>query len=953
MVLTTLVSCAQLSGNDHYGLREEFKFTAVTEPLTRTVLDKNQQVIWNDGDEVSILSDAAPENNEKFTVTNTDVSLAELTGTAVRGHLYHAVYPYRTENKLEGGLLQTRIDPEQTAKAGSFAKGHYLSVAVSGNEELQFRNICALIAFRMPEMGSRTVSKVVLKGNDSEKLTGNVKVAFTDDSAEIKTDKSSVYKATLTGKMTSGQTYYLVTAPQEFSEGVTMTLYTDDGDSFKAVTPTPLTSEAGKILTLPEIKVELDNENDIKKEGEVYHIFTAKGLERFAEIVNKGKTDADAILENNISLKEIKEWSPIGQGTVRYETVSNRTNTAIMNGTPYSGTFDGNNKIISDLHLLANGEISGNATGLFGILDNANVKNLTLGEAGDGSELHVNTSGNVSQETGVLAGLCHESNVTDVTSHVNIRYTGSSTARLTVGLIGSVHSDKKQSILERVVNRGKITAQCVNNSTNGWATAVHVGGICGAAFSAFESGNNSSNRITFLSYCENYGEIESNSGRVGGIAGAAPYYAVLNSCFNHGNITTSNPVSGYAAGMTVYMSTMSGMQDCINNGNVIATNGAGVSGIVGLCSYDNSNFSACANFGDIISDNSKRGVFVSRNSAKSKWMGCTAAGHVGTWNGGDIKFDSYPETLQEKYLGPGANELTLDGIIYQMGSSDVPQGPEPKLRILFIGNSFSQDAVHLLPNLLEGAGLDAVELGLMYWGGSIIQQHNDNFYNNSTNFTYYRKPTSIQGTWLQYKGYTLEDAVKEHAWDIITIQEHTGRTQSWVWDQAEKDAINGLIDKINKAQGENKPEIWYIFSQAYHDLGKSSGTKTNFVSTIDHYKAIAAQAEIVKKEIPGLTGIIPTGTVLQNLRGSSLNNDLGLTRDGYHMDYGLSRYAASCAVYELLVLKSFPQNVLEDNTWRITQSSTGQTPVTDENRMKAITAARKAIEKPFEVSPIE
>ena len=45
--------------------------------------------------------------------------------------------------------------------------------------------------------------------------------------------------------------------------------------------------------------------------------------------------------------------------------------------------------------------------------------------------------------------------------------------------------------------------------------------------------------------------------------------------------------------------------------------------------------------------------------------------------------------------------------------------------------------------------------------------------------------------------------------------------------------------------------------------------------------------------------IIPTGTVLQNLRTSPLNNEMDLTRDGYHMDYGLSRYAAACAVFEL------------------------------------------------------
>ena len=40
-------------------------------------------------------------------------------------------------------------------------------------------------------------------------------------------------------------------------------------------------------------------------------------------------------------------------------------------------------------------------------------------------------------------------------------------------------------------------------------------------------------------------------------------------------------------------------------------------------------------------------------------------------------------------------------------------------------------------------------------------------------------------------------------------------------------------------------------------------------------------------------GIISTGAMLQNLRTSSLNNADALTRDGYHMDYGIARNAIS------------------------------------------------------------
>lgn len=66
---------------------------------------------------------------------------------------------------------------------------------------------------------------------------------------------------------------------------------------------------------------------------------------------------------------------------------------------------------------------------------------------------------------------------------------------------------------------------------------------------------------------------------------------------------------------------------------------------------------------------------------------------------------------------------------------------------------------------------------------------------------------------------------------------------------------------------------------------------------------IVAQARKVLDQTD-VEQIIPTGTVLQNLRTSSLNNDMDLTRDGYHMDYGLSRYAAACAVFESIISPS-------------------------------------------------
>ena len=136
-------------------------------------------------------------------------------------------------------------------------------------------------------------------------------------------------------------------------------------------------------------------------------------------------------------------------------------------------------------------------------------------------------------------------------------------------------------------------------------------------------------------------------------------------------------------------------------------------------------------------------------------------------------------------------------------------------------------------------------------------------------------------------------------------------------------------------------------------IGAGSLPYKTFTTQAEMFDVIVAQAKKVLAET-SVDEIIPTGTVLQNLRTSSLDNAMNLTRDGYHMDYGISRYAAACAVFEMLVSPAFDGKKLDDNSFRYTVSDTSETgystPVTDINRLTALQAARYAIANPFEIT---
>ena len=402
------------------------------------------------------------------------------------------------------------------------------------------------------------------------------------------------------------------------------------------------------------------------------------------------------------------------------------------------------------------------------------------------------------------------------------------------------------------------------------------------------------------------------------------------------------------------------MTDCINNGNLVSTGGARCGGLLSLANHATNSFSGCANYGEILTDDANRGVFFGYSAYATSWINCIAGGKVGVYNGGTAVYDSYGENEQGRYLGvqKSTDPINADNITYMIGSSSGGSGGgddvEPTLRILFIGNSFTKDAVEHLPKMVSAADIPTLKMVHLYYGGRTIPEYADGYATKSDYTCYkYNPGTSL---WLSYTGYNIQQIVKSDTWDIVCLQEHTGNSCGWIWNDTEKNAIQGLIADIRADQSGHTPKFVYIMSQAYFNMDKIGTAQRpykNFTTQDEMFDVIVAQARKVLDQTD-VEQIIPTGTVLQNLRTSSLNNDMDLTRDGYHMDYGLSRYAAACAVFESIISPSFGGKKLDGNSFRYNVSSTTDgtytTPVTDDNQPVALQAARYALATPFAVT---
>lgn len=290
--------------------------------------------------------------------------------------------------------------------------------------------------------------------------------------------------------------------------------------------------------------------------------------------------------------------------------------------------------------------------------------------------------------------------------------------------------------------------------------------------------------------------------------------------------------------------------------------------------------------------------------------------------------------------------------VYGRFNPPLPVG-DSQLNILFIGNSFTQDATEHLPGMLVASGISNVYLTRLFHGGYTLPEYLANF--EKPNICARRNASSGMKTWDgdEKEDDSPIDALKAREWDIVVIQEHTGRKEGWEWPGTLEAALNGLIDKIFASQPNHRPTIVYLMSQTY-----SNGSNVLKNSFADNREKMFATTTFVAKKVLEETCVdivISTGAMLENLRTSSLNNEMQLTRDSYHMDYGIARYGAACAVFETLITPCTGKNV-SDCPYRYSTSSTASgkysTPVTDANAPIAQQAAHAAILSPFEVTPV-
>ncbi len=211
------------------------------------------------------------------------------------------------------------------------------------------------------------------------------------------------------------------------------------------------------------------------------------------------------------------------------------------------------------------------------------------------------------------------------------------------------------------------------------------------------------------------------------------------------------------------------------------------------------------------------------------------------------------------------------------------------LKILAIGNSFSDDSMQYVYQVAKDAGIENIKLGKLYIGGCSLATHLANAKANKSAYDY---KTNTSGTWDAQGNKSIKFAVESDDWDFITFQQVSG--QSGI--ASTYDDLYELI-KIVEPLNPSARLAWHMTWAYQKGSGHSDFGKYN-KDQMTMYNAIVSAVNTKILPVDNIEIVIPAGTAIQNVRTSFIGDTL--TRDGYHLSNGIGRYIAAMAYVKAL-----------------------------------------------------
>ncbi len=248
------------------------------------------------------------------------------------------------------------------------------------------------------------------------------------------------------------------------------------------------------------------------------------------------------------------------------------------------------------------------------------------------------------------------------------------------------------------------------------------------------------------------------------------------------------------------------------------------------------------------------------------------------------------------------------------------------LKILTIGNSFSDDTMEYVWQIAHDLGVKEIYLGNMFIGGCTLDTHAMNARNNNIAYDY---RVNTGGSWKTER-HSMADALVSQNWDFVSLQQASGSSGM-------KDTYGELGYLISYVR-EKAPSAEIVWNMTWaYQQNSSHGEFYKYKNNqMTMYNSIVDTVKTCVLSHPEIKTVIPNGTAIQNARTSYVGDNL--TRDGYHLTLDFGRYIAGLTLFRKLTGIS------------VKNIDFAPDGINGDYRALAVEAAENAVKTPFEVT---
>ena len=218
------------------------------------------------------------------------------------------------------------------------------------------------------------------------------------------------------------------------------------------------------------------------------------------------------------------------------------------------------------------------------------------------------------------------------------------------------------------------------------------------------------------------------------------------------------------------------------------------------------------------------------------------------------------------------------------------------MKILSVGNSFSQDATRYLSGIARAGGVPMRTVNLMI-GGCSLARHYRNMLAEDRVYTFEQNGVSTQ------LAVSLKEALLSDFFDVVTVQQLSSEAPRYATYQPYLDELCGYIRRCQP-----RARLFFHETWPYERGSARLMTELQYSDEASMYADLHGAAEMAAEAMRAL-GILPSGRAFLEARALGAES---LHRDTYHASLGFGRYLLGLVWFGALTGRDFRDNGFRD-----------------------------------------